>query len=210
MCLLLPAALGSKAGSVYKPTARTPVEISQVNRTYRDPHSEAPPLSILPSMRPTHFAGNSRCRRRFCPQSKRFRRRSCLEISTEGRSFQVARVSVRQKSPSVAPRSAAGVIPDACIEVLVEAKMAMPPRKVATAETCAAAAEVPREEAGSSNLVFGIRMLCYNESHKQIYGTTSVLDTRDTGSREVFRKRAAPGSHGGTSANSPWFTTSRR
>jgi hypothetical protein len=69
------------------------------------------------------------------------------------------------------------VIPDACIEVLVEAKTAMPPGKVAAAETCAAAAEVPREEAGSSNLVFGISMLCYNESHNQIYGTRERIRT---------------------------------
>ena len=43
-----------------------------------------------------------------------------------------------------------GLIPDASIEISVEAKAAMPPRKVAAAETCATAAKLPREEAGSS------------------------------------------------------------
>lgn len=56
-------------------------------------------------------------------------------------------------SHSVAPQSAAGLVPDASIEVSVEAKEAMPPKKVAAVATCATAAKVPREEAGSSSSI---------------------------------------------------------
>ncbi|KQT04852.1 hypothetical protein ASG50_16560 [Rhizobium sp. Leaf386] len=39
-------------------------------------------------------------------------------------------------------------------EVSFETEAAMPPRKVAVAETCAPAAEVPRKEAGSQKSQF--------------------------------------------------------
>ncbi len=41
-------------------------------------------------------------------------------------------------------------------EVSFETEAATPPRKVPAAETCATAAEVPREEAGVHNLVFNV------------------------------------------------------